>query len=627
MLVRRKRLFPALLLSLVAAAAHASSFDLRSTAWTITIDPATLCVTARLANGANISISSQQADLGVPTDLTVGPSSATWNLPNSKITAAASLENNALKVHFTTNQATKVTWPIYNNSKILVTYIIPKAEGLLVDPRSSVWQSSAWSLEMDTMEDFSLPLWGVMGQGWTLTYLLETPFDNTFSFRPTGKSLSWSLQHSFKPLWKQKDFGVVIVLGPESPIEPALEYRRRLIASGEFVGMQAKIAHTTNAEKLLGAAHAYIWDLSPQLLNQLKAAGLDRMWLGIPELAAIQGRQATVRAASAMGYLIGPYDSYDSIHSPRQKDTWETAQFDDKLFADGPIVGPDGHKVPGFQKKGYWLSSLAARPYVERRVAQTFAQFPFNSFFMDCDAAGDLRDNYAPRFLATQADDMHERLSRMQWIVDRFRAPIGSEDGHWYAAPIIHFAHGMMTPVFGYGDPRLRGRYWPPDGPEIFLKPIALPDDYSAIYFDPRNRIPLFQAAFHDSVITTHHWERPSLKYSNVTQINTLLELLYNVPPLYHLNSKELAKNVARIASEYRFFSPLHRQTALLPMEEFRWMTPDHLVQETTFGQAIEMIANFRSIPFTAGEITIPPLSVAARHLGTGRIDIFQSAL
>jgi hypothetical protein len=632
MLVRHILLIPAVLLFIPATPAHGATFDLGSRAWKVTIDPATLAVSARLSSGVQVLISSAQPGLGDLTNLTTGPASANWKLRDQQIAATASLNENALTLHFATNEATSFTWPVYNISTERVSYIIPKAEGLLVDPRSPVWQSPTWPHEMDTMEDFSLPLWGVLGKSWTLTYLLENPFDNTFLFRESGNALSWSLHHEFKRIWKRKAFGVVIVLGPESPVEPALEYRRRLIASRVFVSMRQKIAKTPGAEKLLGAAQAYVWDLSVHLLDRLKAAGFDRLWIGIPELEHIEGRQEAVRTAVKMGYLIGPYDSYDSIHSPHQKDTWETAQFDDQLFAYGPVVGVDGNKVPGFQKKGYWLSSLAARPYVERRVTRTFATFPFNSFFMDCDASGDLYDNYSPRFLATQADDMRERLSRMQWVVDKFNTPIGSEDGHWFAAGVIHFAHGMMTPVFGYNDSRLReknspnflGRYWPPDGPEIFMRPTPLPDDYRALYFDPRSRIPLFQTVFHDSVITTHHWERPSLKFPNVTQINTLLELLYNVPPLYHLNNKELAKNGERMARYYRFFSPLLRQTALLPMGDFQWLTPDHLVQKTTFGHAVEMIANFRNTPFKDADALIPASAIAARYLVSGRVEIFQ---
>jgi hypothetical protein len=189
----------------------------------------------------------------------------------------------------------------------------------------------------------------------------------------------------------------------------------------------------------------------------------------------------------------------------------------------------------------------------------------------------------------------------------------------------------MMTPVFGFFDERFKdkaspfylGGYWPSDAPAVFLKSVPLPEDYRAIYFDPRVRLPLFQTAFHDSVITTHHWSRPSLKFSNVRRTDELLELLYNVPPLYHLTLDELEKNSALLIHHYRFFSPLQRETALLPMTGFTWLTADRLVQKTTFGDAIEMIANFRSVAFTEG-VQIPAESIVARRVDSGRVIVYQ---
>jgi hypothetical protein len=731
--VKKSRIIRRLLI-LVAAALPVSGAPLQfsSAAWTVTINPVDLSASAVLPDGRTVPISAPQRELGDASEVVQDATGGHWLLPARRISVAVSLKDQAFNIQFVTDQPGKFAWPISAAPEEEVSYIVPKGEGFVVSPRDPIWLSKAWPQHLDTMADFSLPLWGVMGHGWTLTYLLSNPFDNDFSFRDTGRGVAWGLEHEFKRNWQKKEFGFAIVLGGESPVEPARVFRQRLVDAGQFVSMREKIAKTPDAARLLGAPHAYLWSLgvlgrddvrdwkvlahqlagpdatgvggavrkrigaaaiaelrpvensgrpsqfqqreilvafdavirdgaspetvgrnkalvyaafpeafasvatwgdavSPKMFEKLRAKGFDRFWLGISGLSEIKGMPEAAAAARKAGFLLGPYDSYDSIHAPGEADTWETAQFDAELFDKGAIVGPDGKKEAGFKKKGYWLSSIAARPYVERRVARTFADSPFNSFFMDCDATGDLRDNYSTAFPATQADDMRERLARMQWVVDQYHVPIGSEGGQWYAAPVIHFAHGMMTPVFGFFDARFNdkasqwflGGYWPPDAPAIFLKPVPLPDDYRAIYFDPRVRIPLFQTAFHDSVITTHHWSRPSLKFSNVRRTDELLELLYNVPPLYHLSLDELERNPAFLTRHYQFFSPLHRLTALLPMTGFSWVTSDRMVQKTTFGNDIEMIANFRSVDFTEG-VRIPAESIVARHVGSGEVIVYS---
>lgn len=113
---------------------------------------------------------------------------------------------------------------------------------------------------------------------------------------------------------------------------------------------------------------------------------------------------------------------------------------------------------------------------------------------------------------------MYARLQRLNWIRDQKHLVVGSEGGAWYAAFAIDFAHGMMSPLFGFRDPLLHdpqskyflGRYYPPDGPAIFMKRVELPEKYLSLYYDPRYRLPLFQAAFHDQVVTTNHWTQSS---------------------------------------------------------------------------------------------------------------------
>lgn len=374
--------------------------------------------------------------------------------------------------------------------------------------------------------------------------------------------------------------------------------------------------------------------VSVKMMDRLAAAGLDRLWLGLDSWGGAFSHPEAVARAKALGYLIATYDSYESIHAPDEPETWETAQFDRHLYETGAIIRPDGTPSPGFQGKGHRLNPVVARPYVEERVNRLMSSLPerLNSWFIDCDAYGDLEDDYSPDHPMTQRDDMQARLDRMAWIRDTYNLVIGSERGAAYAAPVLHFAHGMMTPVIGWGDPDLQqdraspyflGAWWPPDSPQVMIKQVPLKPRYRTLYYDPRFRLPLYQTVFHDSLITTHHWGYASLKFADETQAAALLELLYNVPPLYHLNLDELEKHRERIVSHYAFFSPLHRELGELPLTDFAFLRPDRLLQRAVFGDRVEMVANFDSAEARYGDTTIPARSILARHLATGEVNVF----
>jgi hypothetical protein len=364
---------------------------------------------------------------------------------------------------------------------------------------------------------------------------------------------------------------------------------------------------------------------SVKMIHVLADAGIDRAWLGAPNWDGLTYRAETVRAAMEKGYLVGPYDSFHSIHPQGIADTWETAQFDDaSLFESGAIVKADGSKRKGFKQKGHLLSPIAARPHVEARVSKLMDRFRCNSWFIDCDAFGEVFDDYAPAHPATQASDAAERVSRMKWISEKYNAVIGSEGGSAYAAPVIHFAHGVMTPVVAWGDPDVMkdrqskfylGGYFPPDGPAIFFKQVPMKAEHRRVYADPRFRIPLYQTVFHDSLIATHQWGYGSLKFDDPDRTRELLELLYNVPPLYHLNQAEWAKRKDAIVAHYTFFTAIHREAGAIPMTDFRRLTEARTVQQTTFGDGkLVLIANFGDEVFKDEDeaVQVAPHSIVA---------------
>jgi hypothetical protein len=127
----------------------------------------------------------------------------------------------------------------------------------------------------------------------------------------------------------------------------------------------------------------------------------------------------------------------------------------------------------------------------------------------------------------------------------------------------------------------------------VFFKSVPLKEPFRTVYFEPTMRLPLYQAVFHGSVITTHHWLFDSLKLSNVQAANELTQLLYNVPPLYHLSAATLKQRLPVIQRQDRFFRPLHQRLATQAMTDFRWLTADKQVQQTTFADGTRLVVNF----------------------------------
>ena len=757
-----------LLFTAISVGAAPETVRLSNGVWTVDIATQSLAVNAYpVESKTAVPISAAQPGFGDVAKFVQDDNTVSWRIADQFLTVRFELIDESLSVEFVhdkqTSDTLRLTWPAIEDSESLRAYILPLFEGSYVPKNDIKWQDFLSERgPINTTAGFSMPFWGLDLTDRTLTYILTNPFNNQIRFNKTAAlSLGMEVSHTFTPNWEQRRYGLHILLGAASPIAPAKQYRHWLQQNAEFVSFPKKVEKTPTVEKLLGAAHVYLWGgkllsqydvmdwqtfatrlsgdsgvarqiltqlnaearkaireiaqsahtskyvrrvvsraiseqlekpdfynptlwtkipltseteklisrdvrtlsltevyrrncllfyaafsdtlrhpdewgdgLSVKLMEQFAENGLDRLWLGVDSWQDGFRHPTAVAKAKALGYLVGPYDSYHSIHHPNEKDTWETAQFDLSLYETGGIVNADGTMSRGFKKKGYHLSPLVAQPYVENRVNGIVDQMPsdFNTWFIDCDAYGELYDDYSTSHPATQLDDMNARLARICWIRDTHNTVVGSEGGAAYSASVLHFAHGMTLPVIGWGDPDMKsktspyyvGGYWPPEGPAIHIKQVPLKPNYLYHYYDPRFRLPLYQIVFHDSVITTHHWGSGSLKFENAIGALALLEQLYNVPPLYHLNIEEFSKHKAWIKRHYAFFSPLHRQIGGQAMTDFEWLTSDRRVQRTEFGEAVEIVANFGADAFEYEGLVIPRRSAVARWGDTGKIEVFS---
>jgi hypothetical protein len=333
------------------------------------------------------------------------------------------------------------------------------------------------------------------------------------------------------------------------------------------------------------------------MLDALREAGLERALLLLSDLFARSPRTEAAGRADSLGFLLGPYDSYHSVHPPDAdpEKTWETAQFDRAAYERGRVLNADGTGHRGFRGVGYHFSPVAAWPYVQKRVGGLLKQAPYSAWFVDCDATAECFDDYTPGREASRVDDIKARRKRLRWLETEHRLVLGSEEGSALFADTVHFGHGVHTPYIGHLDPAFRdrksphflGRHWPPDTPGSFFEPTPVPPSLVRPYFDPRVRIPLYQAALGDELIVSHHWSFDSLKLRDVAAGRELLEILYNVPPLYHLSRESWPGRRERILRHMAFWGPIHRRLAEAPLVRFEWLTGDRLLQRTTFRPAV----------------------------------------
>ncbi len=617
------------------SAGQAGDIILSNEYWSIRISPGTLQTRAELPGGGDILLSAGQADLGPAGDIIQEASESRWLLESKAVRVNVRLNGRDLSVRFSGDKTGEFTWPVLQEMDNAKALIWPRWEGCYIPLDDRRWQNYLIETETcDTLEGLSMPFWGMDYGDFSLTYIITNPYNNEIKFQQSGDRLGFQFTHEFTSLTAVKEFGFLIHLSEnDSPVEPAMQFRKWLFEQGKFVGMEEKARKVPNATRLLGAAHVYLWGdgVSVKMLDRFREDGFDRLRLCLEGWEEIEKRPEVAEYANRMGYLFGTYDSYHSIHDPALRgteDTWITAQFDRELYEKGPVVRKDGKKRGGFKGTGFKLSPIAARPYVEKRVRENMNNVPYSYYFVDCDAYGEVYDDYSPFHRASQADDVAARLDRMAWISDTFGVVVGSEGGSSYAAPVIHVAEGMFGPAFGWGDSDLTnkdskyylGQYYPPGGPKVFVKQVPMKERYQYFYYDPRFRLPLYEIVFHDSVVTTHQWANSSLKYNNMLDTVSLTELLYMVPPLYHMNLDEFDKHREIMKMHYAFFSPLHRRIGFARMKDFKWLSGDRMLQRTVFDNGTEIVANFSKESRRYRDIDIPGRSILAKWTDKGEM-------
>lgn len=569
-------------------------------------------------------------------DLKVRKDGLSWRVPQKALLVEARLTESVLSIRLTTTREQILEWPTTGTDPHAVAAIFPESEGLYIPVTDPFWlkmRDQTRGLCRDTWGGISMPFWGFQFERATVAYFLPDDLRSEVCFGNSGERLFLNTTHQFLKRDGLPPYEIRIALTENSPIGPAMAYRKWLIKTGRFVSFAQKVKRTPEAVKLLGAMHAYLLGdgRTPAAINQLHLLGVDRACLVYEqdprerESDSAYLTPAVIARAKELGYLIGPYDTFNNIQDPKKADGFESV-YDDGLYRTGGVLKKDGTRQAGFRGRGWSLSSealkRAKRPFMEERV-NFHLQAGINSYFIDVDATGELYDDFDQLHPMTIATDRANRLRRMGFVSGQKRLVLGSESAVAWSTPAIHFSHGTLTPKSYLLWQTLRNREriggaWPRGRSPRFMRYDAS-DDFAKFSFDPIYRLPLFEAVFHDSVISLDFVGAPLTKFTNLVQTRSLLLLLYNVPSLWTLDRKAITDDGNRIKAMNDFFAPIHRRIGSKPLTRFEWLTSDRMVQQAEFANEIVMTANFSDRTFNS----IPPRCIEARRLKEGSKNLF----
>lgn len=350
------------------------------------------------------------------------------------------------------------------------------------------------------------------------------------------------------------------------------------------------------------------------VLNDFKSSGLSNLWIGFDSWENGFIKPEFVDMANNLGYLIGTYDSYHSIHKSGEE-KWITAKFEDEsLYENATVTNKNGEKIEGFNGVGRKLNPTLAMPSVKSRVNSILdTGLKFNSWFLDTDGTGEVYDDYSKNHVTTEKEDIAARIERVNYLSNEKNMVIGTEGGNDFINQYVAFAHGIELPAFSWLDKDMSknkeseyyvGNYYAPGGgvAKMFSQQVPLKKYLRDIFLNSKYNIPLYKLVYNDSTITTYWWGWGTLKFVDDIQERMLSEILYNIPPLYHIDDEEWKKHKDVIVNHSKVWSEFSKKVINREMTKFERIDEDGYIQMTQYGDDIKVIANFSEKDYKYGD-------------------------
>jgi hypothetical protein len=504
-----------------------------------------------------------------------------------------------------------ISWPIIAENKFLKSYLIPEGEGLYVPVNDRKIRSILANQILSHGQ--VLPFLGYLYDNLSITLIIHNPYRTNIALNDYqhGQIVSYD----FRTRDLQPSFEVSFAFSQPDILQPSKIFKQFLKEQNQYISLKKKIETNTDVNKLAGALHIYVWGdgRTTDALETLSNLGITKAWIGYEEKpnnplknqwsATQYVDNKYIEKAKQLGYLIGAYDSYHTMQPSAKADSYNT-DFGDNFYSRGCVRDREGKVVKGFKGRGCAVSmtALNSNSFLIQRRLDKFKHDGINSYFLDCHGMLEGYDDYSHDHQQTVLTDISVRLKHLKYLSSQ-NIVLGSEAATTYTIPFLSYSHGNFSTLYNLHYPlmsnkKIYGGWAPAKRPQIFFKSVIADTNYT-IRYSPEYRLPILQAVFHESIVTTDRWDIPLTKFTNLYIDRFLLEFLYGVPSIWNLDLEaiEQYKNILKqLANE---FTPIHSKIMTMELTGFEYLSNDRLLQKVVYdlGKVI-MIGNFRNISY-----------------------------
>ena len=494
-------------------------------------------------------------------------------------------------------------------------FVLDEPEARLVIPHNAGLLFGVGELEWDGKAlggFYSMPWFGAAdlasGQGYI--GILDTPDDASFrgkkvrgaardvlAVQPCFLPQKGTLGNTRRIIYHFTDKGGYVAL--------AKCYRAYAKERGLLKTLAEKRQTRPSIDRLVGAVNIYCSEFSN--IEVLKGLGVER--------AMVSGfAKDRAKQIGELGYLASHYDIYTDLYAPDSPAAkWERCEgfaFPGDVIkkADGathvgwcPYTDPkNGQKHPSYVI--CWRCGLRT---LREKMPKRLAESAFTAYFLDCVTATTLYECFDPNHPLTRTDDRETRVRQLDYLTRELGLVAGSEQGRDWAVPVADYFEGVMSTAAFFANPKEIHAM-----PFESLEPDARFAKYEEYGMNPRRQVPLFQLVYGDCCETTWRWGDNSHRMPARWWKKDLLAMVHAAMPTWVLwkPQQELFRGqAARFKACYDNVCRWRRAVGYSEMTSHERLTPDGLVQRSTFANGASVTVNFADEARRADGVELPP--------------------